>query len=235
MTDDAVVRTRNVPSARSRTLAVLGAVCALLVIGNVVAAVRVLGYRRDLARLRNEMSDGERNRVDLALESAANRAKAVAEQVRRQSHSDRELHLAVQLDSSRMLLERDGVVLREMPIALGKTGVVGVAPDSHRVEVVRGARAVARVVGSGETWEAPAWLFRDRGLMVPPDSARRIKGALGRAAFLFADGTPIYALPANGPLADSTYVMPGAILLRSDDLRAIAPNVAPGLTVYFYE
>jgi hypothetical protein len=45
----------------------------------------------------------------------------------------------------------------------------------------------------------------------------------------------IYALPDSGILADSSFVLPGAIRVSRADLRALAPNIAPGMSVYFYE
>lgn len=228
-------RFRALLTAAPRTVIALLGVLAVLLTANIVAAVRWLSYRREVERLRADMSDGERNRADLALQSAENRAKVMAEQVRRQALADHELHLTVQLDSNRMLLERDGVVLREIPVALGRTGLVGVPPDTHQVSRLRGARAVSRVLGPSDLWDIPTWVFADRQVPIPPPEQRREKGALGRSAFVLADGSPIYALPREGVLADSSYVMPGAILVRSEDLRAIAPNIAPGLTVYLYE
>ncbi|MFN8570694.1 MAG: hypothetical protein U0132_01480 [Gemmatimonadaceae bacterium] len=235
MTADGSGSLRALFKASPRITGALLVVAAILIGANVVAATRWLTYRREIEQLRADMSDGERNRADLALQSAENRAKVQAEQIRRQAHADRELHLTVQLDSSRMLLERDGVVLREIPVALGRTGLVGAPPDSHLVARPRGARAVSRVISAGDRWDIPGWLYADRHVPVPPADQRQGKGILGRSAFLLADGSPIYALPTDGLLADSSYVMPGAILLRSEDMRAIAPNIAPGLTVYLYE
>jgi hypothetical protein len=51
---------------------------------------------------------------------------------------------------------------------------------------------------------------------------------------LLSGGSVLYATPASGPLADSSYVLPGAIRLGAEDLRAIAPNLSPGVAVYFY-
>jgi hypothetical protein len=51
---------------------------------------------------------------------------------------------------------------------------------------------------------------------------------------VLSGGTLLYALPASGPLADSTYVMPGAIRLAVDDLRAIRENLSTGTRVYFF-
>ncbi len=47
-------------------------------------------------------------------------------------------------------------------------------------------------------------------------------------------GTLIYALPKTGPLADSTYVMPGSIRVPAADLAAIRENLSSGMRVYFY-
>ena len=59
-------------------------------------------------------------------------------------------------------------------------------------------------------------------------------GALGRAAVRLDGGSVIYSLPSVGPLNDSAYVLPGAIRVRASDLKAIAPNLRPGVAVYFY-
>jgi hypothetical protein len=47
-------------------------------------------------------------------------------------------------------------------------------------------------------------------------------------------GTLLYAVPGSGPLADSSYVMPGSVRLDAGDLRAIRENLTPGTRVYFY-
>ena len=49
-----------------------------------------------------------------------------------------------------------------------------------------------------------------------------------------AGATGIYPMPRAGPLNDSTYVMPGSVRVRTQDLRAIVPDLKPGMTVYFY-
>ena len=55
-----------------------------------------------------------------------------------------------------------------------------------------------------------------------------------RAAIRLDGGTVIYTLPSVGPLNDSNYVLPGAIRVRASDLKAIVPNLRPGVAVYFY-
>ena len=52
---------------------------------------------------------------------------------------------------------------------------------------------------------------------------------------LFLDGgTVIYSLPKSGPLADSTYVLPGSVRANEADLKAIVENLSAGTKVYFY-
>ena len=205
---------------------------ALLGVANIVLAATHLRYRREIDRLREAMTDAERRRVDLVVASEQHQMRVTLELVRRQARGDRELHLAVEVDSGRMILERDGVVLRAMPVHVGPARVVGTAPDTVRLVAPRGARTVTRVLGPNESWDVPAWVFTDRGLPVPED--RSVRGALGSLGIVLSGGAVIHALPESGPLADSAWVMPGAVRVAAADLRAIAANVTPGMSVYFY-
>ncbi len=233
MTPSVRERMRALRAQFPRAFIASWALLALLVVANAVFAVRLWHFRGDVERLRAVMTDAERNRTDLAIKSEDNRAKVVAELVRRQARADRDLHLTIEVDSGRMLLERDGVALREIPIAVGPDRLVGSAPDTVRVAIRRGAQAVSAVLGASDAWDVPEWVFSDRAMPVPED--RNTKGALGRNALVLTGGAVIYALPKDGPLADSSYVLPGSVLLRAEDLRAIAPNVMRGMTVYLYE
>ena len=51
---------------------------------------------------------------------------------------------------------------------------------------------------------------------------------------MLASGTVIYSLPRTGPLRDSSYLLPGAVRVNEDDLRAIIPDLTPGTAVYIY-
>src|SRR5512147_1233615 len=165
-------RLRAVFSAYPRITGAVVALLVLLLVANVVAAVRLVGLRDEVARLRADMSDGERNRADLALRSEENRTKVMSELIRRQAKSDRELHLTVQIDSNRMFLERDGVVLREIPVVLGRSGIIGTAPDTHKVVIKRGASAVATTVGANDRWQVPAWVLADRSISMPAEERK---------------------------------------------------------------
>lgn len=193
--------------------------------------MRYQRYRRETAELRASMSDVERKRSDELMAQDENRLKVMVALFKRQANLDQALHLSVSLDSGVMYLEREGALLREMPITIGPEKRVGIAPDTVHVAAPRGKRTVERILGETDAWAIPRWVYVDRGL-APGDSV--LAGALGPAAIELDGGTVIYSLPSVGPLNDSTYVLPGAIRVRASDLRAIAPNLHPGVAVYFY-
>ncbi len=193
--------------------------------------MRYRRYLRETAELRASMTDVERERTDALLAQEENRLKVMVGLFKRQAKLDPALHLSVSLDSSVMYLERDGALLREMPITVGPERRVGTPPDTLHIAAPRGKRTVERLLGETDAWAVPRWVYQDRG--VAP-VATPLAGALGPAAIALDGGTVIYSLPTVGPLNDSSYVMPGAIRVRAADLKAIAPNLRPGVAVYFY-
>lgn len=218
--------------AYPRATQVVIAILALLVATNGVLGWRWMRYRAETARLRAGMSEAERKRTDMVVASEADRVGVMLELIRRQAASDQELHLAVAVDSGRMRLERDGALLREMQIEVGGERAIGEPGDTLRVVRPRGARTIERVMGGDDAWDVPAWVYADRALPLP--ASHRVRGALGRNALVLSGGAVIYATPDSGVLADSSYILPGSIRVSRSDLRAIAPNLSPGLTVYFY-
>ena len=189
-------------------------------------------YQREIARLRAGMSEAERRRTDAILASEERRLEMMMELLRRQAKWDKTIHLAVEVDSGKMYLEREGATLREVDIEIGPERRIGLPPDTVHMAVPRGARSVVKVLGEDDPWEIPRWIYVDRGLPIPAD--RVVKGALGPVAILLEGGTVIYSLPSVGPINDSSYVLPGAVRASAEDLRAIAPNLEPGSSVYFY-
>lgn len=188
-------------------------------------------YRRETAQLRGSMTEVERTRTDAVLAQNENRLKVMVEMFKRQAKVDATLHLSISLDSSVMYLERDGALLREMPVTIGPDRRVGSGADTVHIAAPRGKRSVERLMDEGTVSELPSWVYGDRGI---PPGETRLKGALGPAAIMLDGGTVIYSLPSVGPLNDSSYVLPGAIRARASDLKAIAPNLKPGVAVYFY-
>ncbi len=207
------------------------ALLALLLVDGVLLARRAR-YEHEFTRLRAGLSDVQRQHADAALASDEDRLRMIVALGRRQSAGDAALHLSVAVDSGRMTLERDGATLRTMPAEVGPERAVGTPPDTLRVVVPRGKRTVVRLLTDGGSWEVPRWAYLDRGLTPPPD--RTLDGALGPVAVLLSGGAVLYSMPSVGPLNDSSYVMPGAIRARAEDLRAVLPNLQPGMSVYFY-
>jgi hypothetical protein len=189
-------------------------------------------YQREIDRLRAGMTDAERRRTDMLMSSTQNRFQVMVELIRRQALGDKELHLAVTVDSSVMRLQREGALLRDMQVQVGPEKVVGTAPDTVHMAIPRGTRTVEKIISANDGWEVPRWVYEDRGLAVPED--RTVKGALGPMAILLNGGTVLYAMPSAGPLNDSSYVLPGSVRLKAEDLRAIRPNIEVGMRVYFY-
>lgn len=223
----------NLRRSRPRATAFTLIVILLFIVADGVLAWRWYHYSQETARLRANMSDAERQRTDMVLSSEANKVSVMLELIRRQAARDQELHLAVSVDSGTMILERDGAKLREMHIEVGAEKAVGTPPDTIRIARPRGARSIERVMGGNDAWDVPAWVFADRAIPAPAD--RKMRGALGRNALVLNGGTVIYATPDSGVLADSSYILPGSIRVKRADLRAIAPNLSPGVTVYLYE
>jgi hypothetical protein len=216
----------------ARFASVLGGVIVLALIFDGLVLQRRARYRSETERLRAGMSDFERARTDAILGSHDRRFDMMMELLRRQAKGDKEIHLAISVDSSRMYLEREGALLRTIPVEVGPERRIGIAPDTVRLAVPRGTRSVQAILGPKDVWEVPAWAYVDRGLTPPEQS--RLAGALGPRAIVLDGGTVIYSIPTAGPLNDSSYVLPGSIRARAADLEAIAPNLQTGMAVYFY-
>lgn len=219
--------TRRIPRTVTLALIIVG-----LVVTNGVLLYKRRQYRNETSRLRADMSAIERERADAIVAGEADRTGLILQLVRRQALGDDALHLAVNTDSAFVALDRGGVRLRVMPAQLGKEQRVGLPPDTAWVAMPRGMRVVERVVSGTEAAEVPAWVWPDRGLPAPAELSG--EGWLGANAIVVAGGTLLYALPSAGPLADSAYVMPGAVRLSAADLAAIRENITPGMRVYFY-
>ncbi|MBA2683420.1 MAG: hypothetical protein H0U66_02885 [Gemmatimonadaceae bacterium] len=213
------------------TAAVAVIIVGLLAIDGWVLYKRV-AYQNEIARLRSGMSDFERRRSDAVTNTNEKRLAMMMELLRRQAKIDKEIHLAVAVDSSKMYLERDGALLREMSVEVAAGKRLGSGKDTLHMAAPRGTRTVERVMGPKDAWEVPAWVYADRG--VPQPATLGLVGALGPVAVVLNGGTVIYSLPSVGPLNDSSYVLPGSIRVSAEDLRAVTPDLQRGTVVYFY-
>jgi len=216
---------------RRRTLLLTLLLVALGVLDGVLL-VRHDRYRAETVRLRAGMTDLERTRNDAILAADADRAVLMVELMRRQAQGDDAIHLAVNTDSGYVALERGTARLRTMPARIGPERRVGTPPDTVRAVVPRGVRAIERLLTAADAYPLPRWLWIDRSLPVPPGLAEA--GWTGSEALVTTGGTLLYSLPSAGPLADSSYVMPGAIRLAAADLRAVRENLTAGTRIYFY-
>jgi hypothetical protein len=189
-------------------------------------------YTRQIEGLRASMTAVERQKADVALAADADRLKLTMALLRRQASGEKALHLSVSTDSGKMYLERDGAVLRAIPLRIGAEKAVADGRDTVHLAAPRGTRTVERILDGSATWEVPRWVYNDRG--IPASGERTIKGALGEGAILLNGGTVVYTLPSAGPLNDSSYVMPGSVRIGSADMKAILPNLKPGMSVYFF-
>jgi hypothetical protein len=204
----------------------------LLVLADVGLLFLRSQYRRESAQARQGMSALEKQRADALLESEEGRTALMLALVRQQSVTEKGLNLAISLEDGTMDLQREGSELRQMRVEIGPEAVIGQEPGAVRVTPPLGKRHVARVVDASYVWEAPEWVYLQRGRSVP--ASRGVKGGLGHIAVLLDDGTPLYSRPAAGPLADESYVLPGGVRVDAADLAAIRENLTPGLPVYFF-
>lgn len=204
-------------------------VAALLVIDGWLLYKRY-DYNREVGRLRASMSSAEREKTDLIIGAEQDKLRVAVELARRQAQMDKRIHLSIPVDSGKIYLEREGAILREMPARVGPERTVGVAPDTVRMAIPRGERTIVEVLTNG-SWNVPAWVYADRKLQGTGGNVAR---ALGPIAFVLDGGTVIYSQPKSGPLADSTYVLPGSVRASESDLKAILENLSAGSKVYFY-
>jgi len=213
-------------------LTTMGVALLVMVGADMWLVYKRVHYEREIARLRGGMTAFERQKADMLLAADERRFDVMLELIRRQSIGDKALHLSVSVDSGVMYLQREGARLREMAVQVGAEKTIGSAPDTVRLVTPRGVRTVERVLSEDDRWDVPEWVYADRGL--PPSSDRTGKGVLGPVAIVLNGGTVIYSPPTAGPLDDPAYVMPGSVRARAEDLKAVAPNLKPGMSVYFY-
>ena len=120
-------------------------------------------YSREIARLRAGMTDQERRKADMVVAAEQNRMRVALELMRRQANLDKDLHLSVAVDSGVMYLERDGALLREMPVDVGPEKRVGAAPDTLKIVApARSAHGRARAGREGQVGDPEVGLRRSR-------------------------------------------------------------------------
>jgi len=163
---------------------------------------------------------------------------------RREALLARELHLVVDCDKGVMYLRRDGLILREMPVSLGRevTAATQVAAGSQAIAgsqadlgsqaeaapraVLLGRHVVVSVMDGTSPGRMP-----ESGQSLPAD--RVLSGRSGPLAVLLDRGAVITPEPGSDPAHDAG-LPPGSIRVATADLEAIKAVLQPGMKVYFY-
>ena len=183
-------------------LKVIAVLFLFLVAGDMWLFHRRAAYGQEISQLRAHMTDAERTKSDLAVQSEQDKVRVAIALAKRQAHFDPSLHLSISVDSGLMYLERDGALLRVMQVSLSPAKVPGFKTrkgDTTAFTLPRGQRTIQQVVD------------RDDSLAVILNGDARIYA-----------GT------------DSGAVAAGNVRVDPADLRAILPNLSPGMSVYFY-
>ncbi|MCU0623121.1 MAG: hypothetical protein MUF53_04565 [Gemmatimonadaceae bacterium] len=201
----------------------------VLVLGAGVAALgaRAFDLARTTTAARRAAGSARASADSLAAHILATREQALVARLRAQARAMPGLLLAVALDSGEATLFRDGLPLRRMPVEQ----FAGPSPEGAPA-VERGEYAVGRVAGARDSVEVPAWAWSARAQPVP--EVRRLRGGFGPVLVELVNGPSLYAVHTEGPLADSAFVLPGALRFRAKDLQAIKPNLAVGTPIYIY-
>ncbi len=106
---------------------------------------RRVAYSSQIGDLRSHMSGAERDKTDAIVATTASKARIELEIAKRQARLEKRFHLNVSVDSSRMYLESEGAVLREMSVQFGPERNVTPAGDSLPATAPRGERTVTEV------------------------------------------------------------------------------------------
>lgn len=222
---------------RRRSAALLFLLLALLAADGALWARRAR-YRAETARLRAGMTALERARADALLAAEADRATLGVALIRRQAAGDDALHLAVNVDSGYVALERGAVRLRRFPAEVAPDPAAAPAdapsdapadpaarpPATVPLVTPRGLRHVERVMVQGDPPpDHPGW----------PEALTTVPWPTPLAV-VASGGALIYAPPDSGPLAPPQRVLPGAVRVAAGDLAAIRASITPGMRVYFF-
>src|SRR4029077_11399583 len=140
-------------------LATMGFALCVLIALDVWIVRRRSRYIEEDARLRESMSALQRQQAYAILSNEQNKVRMMIELVRRQAQIDKQLHLAIPVDSGVMYLEQDGALLREMPVQVGPERRVGTPPDTVCLVAPRGTRTVEPILGATDPWEIPTWVY----------------------------------------------------------------------------
>lgn len=128
-------------------LKIAGVLFLVLAAGDMWLAYRRYAYGQEIDRLRQGMTAAERRKSDIVVSSEQDKLRMALELARRQAHLDTHLHLSIAVDSGVMYLERDGALLRVMPVQVAAARLPGAAStDTAAATLPRGERTVQQVI-----------------------------------------------------------------------------------------
>jgi len=211
-------------------------VVALFVGAAALVGSRIPRYRDEAAIIQSRMTAQEKATQDRVLNSRAKRSDlAVAllqRELRIKSLQQKGLHLAIDTKDSVLYLYSGRAVLRQVRVTVGPDSAV-TAPDGRNWRMVRalGERQLAEKETS-PVLTVPEWVYVGQGKPVPADAERQVAGGLGSYVLVLDDGTQIYSEPKAGPFKDAP--MPGAFMVKGQDLAAIFGAIKPDIPVYIY-
>ena len=157
---------------------VLGLGLGLMVAVDAWLVYKRVAYNSEVSSLRSRMTDAERQRTDLIVQTEENKLRMAIELVKRQSKFDKKLHLNVSIDSARMYLTREGALLREMPVQFGPERPASATSSEPPAAVPRGERTVADLSSSGIVLDGGAQILVASSSSLASDSTPIPPGSL---------------------------------------------------------
>jgi hypothetical protein len=140
--------------------------------------VKRVKYKQDVKQIRDHMSQAERERSDVIVQSEQNKLRIAIELAKRQAKFDKKLHLNVSVDSSRMYLTREGAVLREMPVQFGPERTPSESSDAPPAAIPRGERTVADLSETKITLDGGTQILSSQSAQLANDSTAIPPGSL---------------------------------------------------------
>src|SRR5688572_376864 len=157
---------------------VLGLGLGLMVAVDAWLIYKRVDYNTEVSSLRSRMTDAERERTDLIVQTEENKLRMAIELAKRQARFDKKLHLNVSIDSARMYLTREGALLREMPVQFGPERAASETSEAPPAAIPRGERTVASISDGRITLDGGAYIFSSNTPTLANDSTPVPPGSL---------------------------------------------------------
>lgn len=157
---------------------VLGLGLAAMVAVDAWLLAKRVKYNQDVKQLRDHMTQAERQKSDLIVQSEQNKLRIVIELAKRQAKFDKKLHLNVSVDSSRMYLTREGALLREMPVLFGPERAPAESSAAPPAAIPRGERTVADLSDTKITLDGGTQILSSASAQLANDSTPIPPGSL---------------------------------------------------------